>query len=70
MKHDFSERLNHPYFSGRIKKIKSNRYGRLVWDKHNKVKHEEPQVSTKGCVDPDFIENHKLATNIRPEEYT
>ena len=38
-------------------------------DKYNRVQHEESKVRTKGCVDPDFIKNHKLKINTNPEEY-
>ena len=52
-----------------LKKLKRNLHSRLVRDKHNKVKHDEPQVRTKGCVNPDSIAKHKSKTNTGPEYY-
>ena len=38
-------------------------------DKHNRVQHDDPKVRGKGCVDPDFTENHKLKMNTNMEYY-
>ena len=53
----------------KLKKLKRNSCGGLVQNKHNILQHEEPKVRTKGCVDTDFIKNHKLTINTRPEDY-
>ena len=46
-----------------LKKLNINSRGWLVWDKHNIVQHEYPNLRGKGCVDPVFITNHKLKMN-------
>ena len=38
-------------------------------DKQNIVQHEETKAKKKGCVDPDFITNHKLTMNTNMEYY-
>ena len=69
MKHNFNEKIKHPDFTGRIKKLKRNIHGRLARDKHNKVQHEEPQLRKKMYADPDFVAKHNQTTKKRTEDY-
>ena len=40
-----------------------------MWDKHNRVQHEEPKVRKKECVDPELITDQKLTINTNMEDY-
>ena len=60
-------------FAGRIKRIRRNRQGRIVWKKESvngkKVPQYDTRTRTKGCVNPKFKKkDKKLLSKLLPHE--
>ena len=71
-KHSFAERFDIPLFTGRTKKIRRSRNGRIVWKKElvndKRVPEYDTTTRTKGCVNPKFKKKHKLSSKSLPHE--
>ena len=59
-------------FISRIKKVRQNRNGRIVWKKQKLNRKKDPEMDTttqtKGCVNPNFKKKYKLLSKSLPHK--